>query len=188
MTKYTNKITLVTGNKHKLEEWHRLLPNNIEIESHNIDLDEIQSMDPKAIVTDKAKRAFAQLHTPVIVEDISAGIDRLNGLPGPLIKYFVKGLGNDCLVRLAGQENAPAFVACSIAYYDGISVVAISAEVRGVCVTPRGENGFGFDFGFIPEGSDKTFAEMTAVEKDAVSHRSKAVKEFLPLLQKHLGL
>ncbi len=177
------KMTLVTGNKHKLEEWRHLLPKNISLEFVDIALDEIQSMDLAEIVTDKAKRAYAKLGKPVVVEDIATAIDSMNGLPGPFIKFFVKQMGNDCLVRLAGKENSPATVTCTVAYYDGVSVVVATGEVKGTVVTPRGKNGFGFDFGFIPAGADRTYAEMTPEEKGKVSHRSKAIIALIPLLE-----
>src|SRR6185312_13203730 len=77
------KLTLVTGNPGKLAEWRRILPPEYELESLDIDLTEIQSLDSREITADKARRAFKQAGKPVIVEDLSAGLDILNGLPGP---------------------------------------------------------------------------------------------------------
>ncbi len=177
------KITLVTGNKHKLLEWKRLLPKSVKITNTDIDLDEIQSLDLEAIIMAKAKSAYEVIKSPVVVEDIAVSIDSLNGLPGPFIKFFVKQLGNDCLVRLAGREGEPTTVTCMVAYYDGKNSIIAEGVVNGVAVKPRGPNGFGFDFGFMPNGSKKTYAEMTADEKDAVSHRSKAIKSLFERLE-----
>jgi non-canonical purine NTP pyrophosphatase (RdgB/HAM1 family) len=176
-------ITLVTGNVNKLTEWQRLLPSGVRLDAADVDLDEIQSLDLYAIITDKAKRAYDKIKSPVIVEDIAVSIESLNGLPGPFIKFFVKQLGNDCLVRLAGKENEPTAVTCIIAYFDGENMVVAEGVVNGVSVTPRGPNGFGFDFGFMPDGSGKTYAEMTATEKDSVSHRSLAVRALIGKLK-----
>lgn len=172
-------LTLVTGNKGKLMEWQRLVPVSIQLEAIDVDLDEIQSLRLEEILLDKVKRAYNQVRRPVIVEDLAIGIHSMNGLPGPFIKFFVKQLGNDCLIRLAGREGEPATVTCGVVYYDGNEVIYAKGEVSGVCVSPRGDNGFGFDFGFIPDGADKTYAEMSPDEKDAISHRRKAVDELV---------
>lgn len=179
-----HKIFLVTGNAHKLEEWRRQLPADIEIDSVDVDLPEIQSMDPEVIVADKAKRAYEVSGKPVVVEDVSAGLDKLGGLPGPFIKFFIKTIGRDALFQLAGREGERAMVSCSIAYYDGRELLTVRGDVRGTVVESRGESGFGFDQIFIPDGSSVTYAEMSAAEKDAVSHRSRAIRQFVDELRK----
>ena len=170
------RITLVTGNKNKLAEWQRLWPAELELESADIDLDEIQSLDMTTIITDKVKRAYQVIHKPVIVEDVSAGLDNLGGLPGPFMKFFEKQLGRDALRQLAQNDGDPVTVRCAVAYYDGKRLVTSVAEVAGTVVTARGDKGFGFDICFVPNGQAKTYAEMTSAEKDAISHRSKAIK------------
>lgn len=174
-----NKIFLVTGNAHKLEEWQRQLPADIEIESIDLDLPEIQSIDPEEIMADKAKRAYEATGKPVVVEDVSAGLEKLGGLPGPFIKFFIKALGGGALFELAGKENEPAVVSCSIAYYDGKELLTVRGDVKGSVVAPRGDSGFGFDGTFVPDGQSLTYAEMTSEQKDSVSHRSVAIKLFL---------
>ena len=177
------KITLVTGNHGKLREWQRLMPPDISMVAHDIDVPEIQSLDAEAIVADKAKRAFDILQTPVCVEDVTAGLVKLNGLPGPFIKFFLKSLGNDALYQLAGAPDEPAYVGCSMAYFDGTQLLTVYAELHGRVVAPRGDNGFGFDATFMPDGSDKTFAEMTDAQKDQYSHRALAMKLLIDKLE-----
>src|SRR5438270_10339025 len=111
-------IYLVTGNNHKLEEYGRLLPTDFPIEAVALDLDEIQSFDPKVIVEDKARRAYEKLGKPVIVEDVSAGLEGLHGLPGPFIKYFEQQLGQDAMHQIA-PKNKRASISCTLAYFDG---------------------------------------------------------------------
>ena len=178
-TKNMNKIYLVTGNTHKLEEWRRQLPSDISIDSIDLDLPEIQSMDPEEIMADKAKRAYEATGKPVVVEDVSAGLVKLGGLPGPFIKFFIKALGNDALFTLAGNEGESAVVSCSVAYYDGQNLLTVRGDVKGTVVSSRGDNGFGFDQTFIPDGQGSTYAEMSAEQKDNVSHRSAAIKLFV---------
>lgn len=180
-----NKIFLVTGNANKLVEWRRQLPSDIEIDSIDIDLPEIQSIDPEEIMADKAKRAYEATGKPVVVEDVSAGLEKLGGLPGPFVKFFIKQLGDDVLFQLAGDEGEPASVSCSIAYYDGRNLLTVRGDVKGTVVASRGENGFGFDKTFVPEGQSLTYAEMSGAKKDSVSHRSVAIKLFVDKLRKY---
>lgn len=178
-----HKIYLVTGNKGKLAEWQRLFPKDIELEALDIDLDEIQSLDLEAIAIDKAKRAYEHVGKPVLVEDVSAGLDKLGGLPGPFIKYFEKALGNDAYYQLAEKAGDPGTVVCTIGYCDDVQTFAVSGSVHGSVYARRGENGFGFDACFVPDGQQKTYGEMEPAEKDTLSHRSKAVKELVRQLQ-----
>src|SRR4051794_8967648 len=94
-------LTLVTGNEHKLAEWRRLLPAGFKLENVELDLHEVQSLDLEVIIIDKVKRAYASVGKPVIAEDVSAGLDKLGGLPGPFMKFFEKQLGKDALFQLA---------------------------------------------------------------------------------------
>lgn len=171
-------FTLVTGNQGKLNEWKRLTPGSFNIDAVDIDLDEIQSLDLEEIITHKAKQAYEVIKKPVIVEDISAGISSLNGLPGPFIKFFIKSLGDDALKILSKGDDDTARVTCVIACYDGKDMLTVIEHVDGSIVSARGDNGFGFDKGFIPNGQEKTYGEMTPEEKDKISHRSKAIKAF----------
>lgn len=179
-------ITLVTGNKGKLNEWQRLVPAEFKLHAVDVDLDEIQSLDLEAIITDKARRAYEKLGTPIIVEDISAGLDKLGGMPGPFIKFFELQLGMDALFQLAKVEGEPVTVRCAVAYYDGTELIIVQSEVEGSVAASRGEHGFGFDKNFVPSGQTKTYGEMTPHEKDAVSHRAIAVKKLIKKLQSKL--
>lgn len=172
-------VFLVTGNPNKLAEWQRLLPADISIDSVDIDLDEIQSGDSEEIVADKARRAYAAVGKPVVVEDVTAGLDKLNGLPGPFIKFFIKALGDDVLYQLAGREGEKATVSCSVAYFDGKTLITVRGDVRGTIVSGKGDNGFGFDKTFIPDGETKTYAQLSEDEKNKVSHRARAVALFV---------
>ena len=176
-------ITIVTGNAGKLAEWQRLMPAEFGLVAQDIDLDEIQTLDMDALIRDKALRAFEVVGTPIIVEDIAAGLDSLGGLPGPFIKFFEKTLGNDALFQLAKDSEEPATVRCAAAYYDGQKFIIVHSAVQGTVVPARGTNGFGFDACFVPAGQAKTYGEMTSAEKDAVSHRAKAVKLLVNKLQ-----
>lgn len=171
-------ITIVTGNPGKLLEWKRLFPSNFKLESSNVDLVEIQSLDPIVVAKDKAERAFAEIGKPVIVDDISAGLDEFQGLPGTFIKYFEDKLGNGALFQLAGKESA-CTVTAVVVYYDGVKSIVGVGKIHGKVVAPRGKNGFGFDFVFVPDGQDKTFSEMSPEQKDKISHRKLAIDDLV---------
>lgn len=176
------KITLVTGNANKLKEWRKIAQGRVEFESESIDLPEIQSLNSEEIAEDKAKRAYELLKKPVVVEDVSASLEKLKGLPGPFFKFFEQQLGPSALYDLAQEEGAKARISCTVVYYDGHEVLVGKGEVIGTVVPVRGEGGFGFDKVFVPDGYSKTFAEMTAEEKNSISHRYKAIKALLEKL------
>lgn len=181
-----NKILLVTGSAHKLEEWQRLMPPEITLDSVNLDLDELQSDDPMVIATDKAKRAYQEVGQPVIIEDVSAGLVELEGLPGPFIKFFIKRLGQDALYQLAGRKDgSAAIVSCVAVYYDGAMLLSVKADVKGTIVAPRLGSTFGFDVTFVPDGYTQTYSEMEGVVKDSMSHRAKAVELLLDTMRKN---
>jgi inosine triphosphate pyrophosphatase len=171
-----NHLFLVTGNPNKLKEWQKILPPDITMDTADVDLPEIQSDDPEEIITDKARRAYDVVGKPVVVEDIEAGLEKLHGLPGPFIKFFMKKLGNDALYQLAGREGEKATISCSIAYYDGEKMLTVRGDVHGTIVAPRGDDGFGFDVTFVPDGHTQTYAEMSEDTKNSLSHRQKAIR------------
>ena len=83
-------IFFVTGNKNKYEEAKQIIP---EIIQKDIDLTEIQEIDPKIIISYKLEEAKKLLSGNLVVEDTSLYIDGMNGLPGPLIRWFMKTIG-----------------------------------------------------------------------------------------------
>ena len=178
------QIFLVTGNPNKLKEWQQILPPEITMDIADVDLIEIQSVDPEEIITDKARRAYKIVGKPVVVEDVEAGLEKLNGLPGPFVKFFLKKLGDDALYRLAGQNEEPATISCSIAYYDGENMLTVRGDVPGTIVAPRGDKGFGFDATFVPNGETLTYAEMDDTKKNSLSHRHKAIQLLVEKLTK----
>jgi inosine triphosphate pyrophosphatase len=174
------QFTVVTGNPDKLAELKRLIPRHIKFDHHDLDLPEIQSLDLEEIITDKVKRAYEVLKKPVLVEDVSAGLEALNGLPGPFIKFFNEKLGKDALYKLAG-DNKATIIYCVVAYYDGQQLLIGHGHVSGQ-VVPRRKEGFGFETVFQPDGYTQTFSEMTDELKDQLSHRGRALRDLLPQL------
>jgi non-canonical purine NTP pyrophosphatase (RdgB/HAM1 family) len=177
------RITLVTSNPNKLRELQAIAPADLQFTSRAIDLPEIQSLDLREIVEDKAKRAYEIVDEPVVVEDVSCGLDSLHGLPGPFFKFFEKTLGKHALLELSKEPNAHVTIRCLAAFYDGTNLLFGEGTILGTVVEPRGENGFGFDFTVVPKGESRTMAEMTPDEKNAISHRGQAFRNLLEQIE-----
>src|SRR3989344_7455466 len=149
-------VTFITGNAAKAQFLVDYLKRPIE--HHKLDLAEIQSLDLREVVEDKAKRAYEILKTPVLVEDASLELRGLNNLPGPLAKWFYEALGNEGLCRLLDSaDTREATTRCMFALYDGETMHIFEGDMRGsIASQPKGESGFGFDPIFIVEGYDVT--------------------------------
>jgi non-canonical purine NTP pyrophosphatase (RdgB/HAM1 family) len=177
------QITVVTGNPDKLKEIQLIAGNNIKLVSKPIDLIEIQSMDLKEIVENKVKAAYEAVGGPVIVEDVSAGLDGLEGLPGTFYKYFRQRLSETVLLKLvpvAGSNKVT--IQCLAAYYDGHKIIYGLGVVKGTVVEPRGKNGFGFDPVIVPNGSKSTLGEMLPDQKIEYDHRGQAFRKLFAKL------
>jgi non-canonical purine NTP pyrophosphatase (RdgB/HAM1 family) len=175
-------ITLVTGNLAKLRELQALAPPHMNIVSYPLDLPEIQSLHLREIVEDKVRRAYDHIKGPVIVEDVSAGLDALQGLPGPFFKFFYQTLGKRTFLLLSPDTRPNVTITCIAAYYDGSTLLFGEGTIHGHAEEPRGENGFGFGFTVVPSGETRTMAEMTLEEKNAISHRGQAMRSLLAQL------
>src|SRR3990170_5777767 len=92
------KLKFATGNQDKLNEAREIL--GFEIEQVDIELDEIQEIDVKKVIEHKAKEGYRQLGMPVLVEDTALEFVSMNGLPGALVKWFLKSIGNEGLCNM----------------------------------------------------------------------------------------
>lgn len=177
------EIIFVTGSEHKLKEFREKLPS-VTIDNEKIDLVEVQGTSEEVIIH-KAKEAFFRIGKPCIVEDTSMGFKEWNWLPGPYVKDFNKRIGVEKYHTLLKNKTAKVF--CYIAYAKNENdITVVVGEVEGKIVPAKGQNGFDFDKVFVPEGHEKTFAEMTTAEKNKISHRGKAIEELKKILQEKL--
>jgi inosine triphosphate pyrophosphatase len=174
-------ITLVTGNPHKLAELQAIFPDSLNLTSLKLDLAEIQSLDLHEIVSHKLREAYAQISSPVIVEDVSAQLEKLNGLPGPFIKFFNERLGNDSLYKIAGEGRVT--VTCTMGYFDGSVEHIVDGILEGTVVAPRQGTGFGFGIVVMPDGYDQTMSQMTPELRNTISHRARAAAAMVDFLQ-----
>lgn len=174
-------LYFITGSKHKVAEIKACIP---DIEQLEIELEEIQGLDPHTVLAHKLREAQKRHSGACIVEDTSLYIDGMNGLPGPLIKWFFEALDVDGLARLAQMYGGTAMAKTLIGYADETgSVEFFEGDLRGHIVEPRGENTFGWNTIFVPEGYDKTFAEIGFEEKSKISMRAKAAQKLKKYLE-----
>ena len=186
-------IYLITSNEGKVREFQSLIS---EVKNFQLELDEIQSLDPTEIIENKLRSAANKLNDKniafdyILVEDTSLFIDTFNGLPGPFIKFFLKSIGNEGLSKLTNlySDNVRASAKTYIGLIDSNgNSHFFEGEIKGkISNEPRGDNGFGWDKIFIPNGSNKTFAEMSTDEKNNSSMRRIAIERLKEFLHNYL--
>jgi len=169
----------VTTNEHKRREVQEIL--GVALERTDLDLPEIQAIDPAEVATEKARAAREALgrpDLPVLVEDSGLMVDVWGGFPGALTKWLMGSVGNEGLLRMLGSDedrSARAVCVVAVAEADGV-VRTFRGEVPGTLAQePRGIGGFGYDPVFVPEWSSMTYAEM-GEGKNADSHRARAFR------------
>jgi non-canonical purine NTP pyrophosphatase (RdgB/HAM1 family) len=177
------KLTFITGNKHKAEELENYL--GIAIDCYKLDLPEIQSLDLEEVAIAKAKEAYEIIGAPVLVEDTALTFSSLGKLPGPFIKHFLESLQNEGLTKILNTyDNRGALALSCFVLRDENGSKVFMGETKGVIAdNPRGENGFGWDAVFIPDGETKTWAEMSKEEKQRTSMRAKALEKLSDYLK-----
>lgn len=183
------KIMIATGNKGKLTEFRRLLmPVNIQVVSA---VEEGFSDMPEETGTSFAENAWIKAYTlyqasgyATLADDSGLEVEALGGAPGIYSsRYAGEGATDEeniqkLLLSLAGEENRRARFVCTICY---ISQRGQSHYVTGVCHgqiarEPIGSGGFGYDPLFLV--GERSFAELPEEEKDRISHRARAIREF----------
>ncbi|MCW2716606.1 MAG: XTP/dITP diphosphohydrolase [Pseudonocardiales bacterium] len=140
----------------------------------------------------KARDAAAATGLPAVADDSGLAVDALNGMPGVLSARWCGRHGDDLanLELLLGQlgdvpdERRGARFVCAAAFVTpGGGETVVHGEWPGVIArAPRGTNGFGYDPIFVPEGEERSSAELSAAEKDAESHRGRALRALIPHL------
>lgn len=165
-----------TKNENKLREVNEILGRSLE--QISIELFEPQGVKVEDVVREKAKDAFHKTGKFVLVEDTSLEFAAWNGLPGALIKWFLDTVGNEGILKMFSVEtNRTAIAKTAVGFFDGAQARVFVGEISGmVPKTIRGTGGFGWDSIFVPDGHEKSFAEMTPTEKNAISMRKLALE------------
>ena len=177
-------LILVSTNPNKGIEAERIL--GLPLLRVSLTLPEIQAATVEDITRYKIDVSRTKGYERLIVEDVSLGFDELGNFPGPYVRWLLEAAGGKGLAAIAyALNNRAARARCCVGYWNGRGVQTFMGEALGeILVEPRGERHFGWDAWFQPRGSNKTFAEMTDEEKDAVSHRGHAYRKLAEVLRK----
>ena len=171
-------MSFVTSNPHKFREARRILKGfGVNIRHAKLAYPEVRGDDPSEIAADSARKLKNKVKPPFFVEDTGLFIEGLGGFPGAYAAWALRKLGLNGILRLMnGVKSRKAAFRTAIALYDGKRILVFKGEAKGSIATSlKGREGFGYDPLFVPQGSRKPFAEMTGEEKDALSHRRKAL-------------
>jgi XTP/dITP diphosphohydrolase len=193
------EIVLATRNKKKVEEIRRIAAG-LPITVRSLDdfpqcPDTVEDRDTfEGNAVKKALEIADCTGKPALADDSGLEVDALGGAPGVYSARYAPDAesGNDPknylkllndLVHIPPQERDARFVCClALAFPDGRTKTFFGYAEGHIGHEARGKKGFGYDPVFVPEGFDRTFAEMTAEEKDALSHRGEALKQLAEFL------
>ena len=191
-----NKQTLVfaTNNQHKLEEVRQMLGDRYEVRSLDdigchTDIPETGSTFRENALM-KAQFVKTYYGFDCFADDSGLECEALGGAPGVHSARYASEVGHDSeanmnklLHELEGKENRKANFRTVIAFVTTDAVHYFEGTVEGmILVSRRGEGGFGYDPVFLPDGYEQTFAEMSAEQKNSISHRARAVAKFVDFL------
>ncbi len=177
-------IKFVTSNEHKYRELNSIFSaHDIEIEWVKMKYEEIQADTTEEISLDSCRKLQSVIEGTFFMEDTGLYISPLKGFPGPYSSYVNSTIGNKGILSLLGVDRRAHFqTVISLSY--GRKVYQFSSTLRGTISTEeRGENGFGFDPVFIPEGEGFTLAEMDPERKNTISHRRKAAEKLIDFIK-----
>lgn len=193
------RIVCASANPHKVEELARLLPSWVDLVARPSDIGDIDedapTLEGNAII--KAVEIANHASEWAIADDTGLEVEALNGAPGVRSARFAGEHATDeencalLLAKLVGATNRSARFRTVVALVSSKGDIHfVSGECAGtIAESERGDSGFGYDSLFIPaDGDGRTFAEMTGPEKDAVSHRGRALVQIPELLARIFGL
>lgn len=181
------ELYFITSNEGKVREaTEKLRPLGYSVIQKDLGYPEVQADSLEEVVLQGLEHIQAKYHQAFILEDAGLFIDTLQGFPGVYSKYVFFTIGLQGILRLLdGKKNRDAVFRSVYAYCEpGKKPVIVVGECTGmISTTQRGEHGFGYDPLFVPQGSEKTFGEMTIQEKNKFSHRSKALEKLVTELK-----
>ena len=193
------RIVCASANPHKVEELARLLPSWVELVPRPSDIGDIDedapTLEGNAII--KAVEIANHASEWAIADDTGLEVEALNGAPGVRSARFAGDHATDSENRELLLSKLDGVMNRSARFRTVVALVSSKGDIHfvgGECVgtiakSERGDSGFGYDSLFIPaDGDGRTFAEMNGPEKDAVSHRGRALAQIPELLARIFGL
>ncbi len=194
------RLILSTDNKNKAKELREILKNlPLEIltkkEAGVDNLQVVEDGDTLEYNSLKKARELAELvDNMVMADDSGLFVDALDGEPGVYSSRYGGEDGNDALNNrtllrnLKGRERTAAFRTVIALITENGKEYTVKGECRGrILEEPRGDNGFGYDPLFVPEGYSETFAQLPADIKNSISHRRRAIDALREKLEEILG-
>jgi XTP/dITP diphosphohydrolase len=187
-------VVLATHNAHKVAELRRILdglPIDL-VSGRDLDLPDVvetgQTFADNALL--KARASAEATGLPAVADDSGLVVDALDGDPGVRSARYAGGHGDDdanlrlVLERLGSSPDRTGRFVCvaALALPDGRHVTEVGTMEGTIVAQPRGSGGFGYDPIFVADGERRTNAELTAEEKDAISHRGAAFRALRPHL------
>ena len=186
-------LVFVSGNREKHREYRSLLGLS-DLKLALVDVYEPQMFNLHTLVQKKLEMIQAQIPgDPFFVEHTALVIDAWKGLPGGLIKSFMDTVGNAGICKMMkaykGAERIASAQVVIGFYHISSGIKLFEGDVPGtIPAEPRGSNNFGWDPIFIPDGSTKTYGEMTLAEKNETSMRKRAAEKFAKFLNQNFEL
>ena len=195
------RLLVASRNRKKLAELHRVLDAAGVCGLTLLTLDDVPPYDeaPEIGATfeenaiAKARDGFAATGLPTLADDSGIEVAALNGMPGVLSARWAGSHGDDVanyalllaqLGDVPGERRSAAFVSTCALVTGADDVTVVRGMWPGMIARePLGEGGFGFDPVFIPDGDTRSAAQLSPVEKDAVSHRGRALRLLVPALR-----
>lgn len=180
----------MTSNDGKFKEiYHQMAERGYSLERVNMTYPEIQADTIQETIAPGLQWLMERINRPLIIDDTGLLIDALKGFPGVYSAYVFKTIGCDGILRLMeGVMNRSARFECCIGFMmpGGKSFIAKGTSRGRISAGKIGTGGFGYDSIFIPEGYNKTFAQLDVPEKNKISHRGMAVEVLLKELPRLL--
>ena len=189
------EIVIASGNRGKVREIEMLLK---DLAVRTLSLEDFPNapavLENKATLEGNAVKKAREIAEftglPAIADDTGLEVDALDGRPGVVSARYAGPDANSeanrrlLLSELDGIDERSARFRTVAAFVDDDEVHVFDGTCEGlIAVAERGEGGFGYDSIFVPESDTRTFAEMTAEEKNKVSHRSEAFQKFAAFLR-----
>jgi XTP/dITP diphosphohydrolase len=171
------RLVVASANPDKVKEIVAVLSEALDVELVPRPEDVPEVVEDGATLVDnarlKARALMRATGTAAVADDTGLEVDALGGAPGVYAARYAGG----------GERRARFKSIAFVAFRDGAEVWAEGVMEGTIAAAPRGDNGFGYDPVFEPDGGDgRTFAEMTAAEKDAMSHRGRAFRSLARML------
>lgn len=193
-------VVLATRNAHKVDELRRILAAHglaVELRSAAEFADAPEVAETESTFAGnallKARALAAATGLPAIADDSGLCVDALNAMPGILSARWAGGHGDDAAnLRLVldqlrdtpdSRRGAAFWCAAAVVLPDGTERVVEGSVEGTITRQARGAGGFGYDPIFVPAGLTRTFAQLPAAEKDALSHRGQALRALAPVLR-----